>query len=196
MMQPSTLFAASWGLWALSWIVAALWSGPTLVRRTPAALACAYGLIAGSVLIPLAWHLARLPSLRFWDVGATGAIVLALATIPGFAFAWWARLHLGLLWSAEIVARPGHRLVQSGPYGLVRHPIYTGILWAALVTDIASANVPSALSFACLLLGFWLKASLEEDFLTGLFNPGAYAAYRRRVPMLVPSPFRSKRSRP
>lgn len=50
--------------------------------------------------------------------------------IAGFAFCWWARIHLGRLWSMRVTKKEGHHVVDTGPYGVVRHPIYTGILVA------------------------------------------------------------------
>ena len=119
-------------------------------------------------------------------VGWSGAYALAIATVPGFLFAWWGRVHLGALWSASIARKPGHRVVDTGPYALVRHPIYTGILWAALMTDVAAATLPALVSFAALLGGFWLKAKVEERFLGEQLGREAYHAYRDRVPMLLP----------
>ena len=57
-----------------------------------------------------------------------------LATFAGILFAWWVRIHLGRLWSGAITRKEGHRVVDSGPYGLVRHPIYTGLLAATFTT--------------------------------------------------------------
>lgn len=187
-MTPSAVFNTTWGVWALSWIAAAFWSAAAVERRSWRAVWFPYALIILSIIFPAAWHQAGIHTSRWWDVGRSGAYVLAVATIPGFLFAWWARLHLGPLWSVAIVRKQDHRVVDSGPYAVVRHPIYTGILWAALVTDIAAASLPALVSFAALLGGFWLKARAEERFLGQQVGQEAYAAYVGRVPMLVPSP--------
>lgn len=189
-MTPAGVFDTVWSVWALSWIVAAFWSAAAVARRDLRAMALPYGLIILAIAVPPLWHLSGAPSSRWWEVGRPSAYALAFATIPGFLFAWWARLHLGPLWSAAITRKADHRVVDTGPYALVRHPIYTGILWAALMTDIAAANGPALVSFAALVAGFWLKARAEEDFLAEELGHAAYAAYRRRVPMLVPGPTR------
>ncbi|WP_158811900.1 isoprenylcysteine carboxylmethyltransferase family protein [Beijerinckia sp. L45] len=189
-MTPSVVFDTTWSLWALSWILAAFWSAPAVERRDWRAVWLPYALIVLAIVFPLAWHQAGMASPRWWNVGRGGAYALAFATIPGFLFAWWARLHLGPLWSPAITRKQNHRVIDTGPYALVRHPIYTGILWAALTSDIAAANLPALVSFAALVGGFWLKARVEEQFLGEQLGEDAYAAYRRRVPMLVPWPTR------
>jgi protein-S-isoprenylcysteine O-methyltransferase Ste14 len=142
-------------------------------------------LVAGLVLLN---HRASfwLHAHRLFPVGRTGAYGLAVLMVPGFAFAWWARLHLGRLWSSGITTKTGHEVVASGPYRLVRHPIYTGILFACLCSAVVQATWVSFLAFAVILAGFYVKARGEEAFLAESLPQGEYAAYRARVPMLVP----------
>ena len=105
--------------------------------------------------------------------------MVALCLI-GFAFAWWARIHLGQLWSAFVTRKADHHIVDTGPYGIVRHPIYTGIILAAIVEGTVYAST------ILIVLGFWVKARLEEGFLREQLGTEVYDAYRRRVPILVP----------
>ena len=185
-MTPSHLFGLFWGLWVLSWVAAALWAAPTVKRAGGPGRALYAAVLAAGIL--LLWgHTARwLQAGRLWHVGYDGAYILALLTLPGFAFTWWARLHLGRLWSGWVVRKEGHRIVDTGPYAIVRHPIYTGLIAATLVTAIAAATLPALAGFALIALGFWLKARLEEEFLRQELGPDAYDSYRRRVPMLLP----------
>ncbi|WP_245490454.1 isoprenylcysteine carboxylmethyltransferase family protein [Mesorhizobium sp. M7A.F.Ca.US.011.01.1.1] len=111
-------------------------------------------------------------------------ICVALIAI-GIAFAWWARLHLGRLWSGTITAKAGHRVINTGPYGLVRHPIYTGLLLAILATMAAKVTVWGIAGTALLIIGIVTKARLEESFLRGELG-SAYDDYASHVPMLVP----------
>jgi len=93
---------------------------------------------------------------------------------------------VGLRENLTAVPRPvlGGRLIDSGVYGLVRHPIYTGILTAALGWGLATAS-PVALFAAVVLACFFdLKARREEAWLLAAYP--AYAAYRLRVRKLVP----------
>jgi protein-S-isoprenylcysteine O-methyltransferase Ste14 len=111
---------------------------------------------------------------------------MVAVAIAGFAFAWWARIYLGKLWSGRITRKEGHRIVDTGPYALVRHPIYTGLLTSAIATTAIKGSVHAFIGLGMLLIAYQLKARLEEKFLSEELGAEAYAAYRRRVPMLIP----------
>ncbi len=186
MISAAVLFRLAWALWALSWLAASLWSARSIKRASVrAALANRVVTIIGAILLfgsAYAWPGAPL----LWSIGTTAAIVLGVLMVGGFAFAWWARLHLGRFWSSGITRKDGHQIVDTGPYGLVRHPIYTGLIWAALMMAIAEASLPATIGGVLMAIGLWLKASAEETFLSGEFGQAVYEAYRRRVPMLIP----------
>jgi protein-S-isoprenylcysteine O-methyltransferase Ste14 len=112
--------------------------------------------------------------------------VLVAIAVAGFAFTWWARFHLGRLWSSSVSRKADHRIVDTGPYGIVRHPIYTGIIVASAATAAQRGTAPAWLGMALMTLGWYIKARLEERFLRDELGADAYDAYARRVPMLVP----------
>lgn len=173
-----------WSLWLITWVLAALWARRT-VSAAPGSSFRRQLLIASTGFVCLfiesrfRWHV-------LWTVdGVWGWLLVALVAL-GFGFAWWARIYLGPLWSGGIVRREGHRIVDTGPYALVRHPIYTGLMISAFAFAAIKAT-PLALLGACLItLGFGLKAKIEERFLAAELGEADYAAYRARVPMLVP----------
>ena len=101
-------------------------------------------------------------------------------------FTWWARIHLGRFWSNAITHKEGHRVIDTGPYGLVRHPIYTGLIAGMLVTGVAVGTITAMLGAVLISLGMWQKARMEEDFLVAELGADAYGSYCRRVPMLIP----------
>ena len=107
-------------------------------------------------------------------------------TAAGLGFTWWARLHLGLLWSGNVARKANHRIIDSGPYGIVRHPIYTGLLLALYATALERGTSFAIAGAVVATIGFYIKARLEERFLTAELAADAYAGYRARVPMLVP----------
>jgi len=128
----------------------------------------------------------RTGPLRLWHVSWTGAWICAALVAVGVAVAWWARLHLGRLWSARVTRKTDHKVVDSGPYAIVRHPIYTGLLLSLLATAAAKGTILGIAGFSVLLIGIYLKARLEERWLTEELGADAYENYRRRVPMLLP----------
>jgi protein-S-isoprenylcysteine O-methyltransferase Ste14 len=107
-------------------------------------------------------------------------------TVAGFAFTWWARIHLGRLWSSNVGRKADHHIVDTGPYGLVRHPIYTGIIIASISTAALRATAGAWMGAVLLTLGWCVKARLEERFLRVELGADNYDAYAQRVPMLVP----------
>ena len=106
--------------------------------------------------------------------------------LTGLALTWWARIHLGCLWSSAITRKEKHRLIETGPYAFVRHPIYTGLIIALLATAAIEATLLALLGALLIAIGLWVKARAEERFLLAELGPDAYEFYRRRVPMLIP----------
>ena len=79
-----------------------------------------------------------------------------------------------------------HRVVDTGPYAFVRHPIYTGLIAGAAAMAVLQAKPWPVLGAALFTLGFALKAKVDERFLER--EIGGYEAYRRRVSMILPLP--------
>ena len=104
----------------------------------------------------------------------------------GYGFCWWARLHLGRLWSGFVTLKEGHRLVDTGPYGLVRHPIYSGLMFSIAMTALMKPAAICLLGAAAVIIGFRQVARIEERFLRAQLGAADYDAYAARVPMLVP----------
>jgi protein-S-isoprenylcysteine O-methyltransferase Ste14 len=110
-----------------------------------------------------------------------GAVLVA----GGLAFAVRARLVLAGNWSGTVTLKHGHELIRTGPYRLVRHPIYTGLLAAMLGTAIAIDRVRGLLAMALITVAFLVKIRTEEAFMRAAFG-AAYDRYRNEVPALVP----------
>jgi protein-S-isoprenylcysteine O-methyltransferase Ste14 len=105
----------------------------------------------------------------------------------GLAFAIWARVHIGRNWGTPMTQKNEPELVTSGPYRLVRHPIYSGIIVAGVGTTIALSWF-WLVAVALLSVYFIYSATVEERFLTEQF-PDGYPAYKRSTKMLVPYVF-------
>jgi protein-S-isoprenylcysteine O-methyltransferase Ste14 len=188
--HPIYASIAVWGVWLLAWTAAGLWSRRTQARA-PTAFQIGNGLMTALAFGMLFTGTGRIlragPAwIRLWDLPEAIDWLLFGVVLAGFLFAWWARFALGSLWSASVTIKEGHSVVQSGPYALVRHPIYTGMLFAAYALA-AQGAAPDALAGAALLhLTFWRKARVEEGLLESQLGVEAYQAYRRRTPMLIP----------
>uniref|UniRef100_Q02AE1 Isoprenylcysteine carboxyl methyltransferase n=1 Tax=Solibacter usitatus (strain Ellin6076) TaxID=234267 RepID=Q02AE1_SOLUE len=108
-----------------------------------------------------------------------------ILTFAGAGFAIWARFILGGNWSASVTVKRDHTLICSGPYGIVRHPIYTGLLLAALGAAIAFADLKSFLAPPLLAFAWRRKSLVEEEFMRNEFGD-EYRAYATRVKALIP----------
>jgi len=196
---PAMAIYAVWYIWLLSWVGASVWANrtvktPALWRELPYRLITLVG-FALLLITPLRWTggsftVAELDGwfgYRLWAASPAplGWVFVGLALL-GVSFAWWARVHLGKLWSARITRKEDHRVVDSGPYAIVRHPIYTGLLLAAIATAAETGLARSALGALLLIAGYLMKAKVEERFLRAELGSAAYDAYAKRVPMLVP----------
>jgi protein-S-isoprenylcysteine O-methyltransferase Ste14 len=185
-MGPGHAIAALWIAFAVSWLVAVFWSSPT-ERRLGLRNEVGYRLVlfVGGVIFAIPAHRYSGP-LRLWHVNQIEAWLCAALIALGFAFCWWARIHLGPIWSGQIVKKSDHKVIDTGPYGIVRHPIYSGILFAVFATAAAKGTVLGLVGAAIITAGIWMKARLEERWLSAELRADAYADYRKRVPMLIP----------
>lgn len=111
---------------------------------------------------------------------APGVLLVAL----GLGFAVWARRWLGANWSARVTVKEGHSLVTSGPYRIVRHPIYSGGLLALLGTALAQGELRGFLALALAFVAFLIKSRFEEARMRAVFPE--YERYAKRTPALVP----------
>jgi protein-S-isoprenylcysteine O-methyltransferase Ste14 len=113
------------------------------------------------------------------------AIVGLCATTLGLAFSCWARDVLGRYWSGRVIVQEHHRLITAGPYAYVRHPLYTGLLFAMTGTALVAADLGAALGFLLFILFFAMKAQREEKILETEFG-AIYTNYRAHTGGLLP----------
>lgn len=182
MRAVELVFAVGWTAFWLYWLLAAFsmkrgrvqWSRELRIRV---------------VIVAIAVLLARLGAFRGHRVNTDpwlAAVGLALFGL-GLGFAVWARVHLGRNWGTPMTQKDEPELVTSGPYRLVRHPIYSGILVAAVGTAVALSWLWLTV-VALAGIYFVYSATVEERFLTEEF-PDGYPAYARSTKMLVPFVF-------
>ena len=181
-----SFFPAVWIVFLLYWQIKAADTKATQ-RLEPAAsriLRILIFLIAIVLLsvprLPLSWLYVQLWPSGYWPFWLGAAL-----TVAGLLFAVWAREHLGRNWSRSVTIKQGHELITTGPYGVVRHPIYTGILTGFLGMAIAISQVRGFIVFVLIFLVFWLKLRMEEEWMRSQFGE-TYATYARQTAALVP----------
>ena len=91
-------------------------------------------------------------------------------TLAGLLFPVWAREHLGSNWSRFVTIKQGHEQVTTGPYAVVRHPIYTGILAGFLGTASALSQVRGVIVCVLVFLVLRAKLRLEEEWMRSQFG--------------------------
>ncbi len=104
------------------------------------------------------------------------------------ALAVWARRRLGSNWSGRIEIKKDHELVRTGPYRLLRHPIYTAVLGLCLGTALVNRQVHAVVGVAMVVGAYWRKIRLEEAKLREAFGP-EYDRYRRQTWGMIPGWF-------
>jgi protein-S-isoprenylcysteine O-methyltransferase Ste14 len=181
-------FYGTWAAWSILWLVFARNVKVTARRQAAlprllnvALLVCAAAVLAAPHLpVPgLDVHLLPASQGKIW--AALGAAL----TFLGLLFAVWARVHLGRNWSGVAAVKADHELVSGGPYGWVRHPIYSGLALAFVGTAVAVGEWRGLLSITLVLTAIVQRIFVEERFMRQQFGV-AYDAYAQRVPALVP----------
>jgi protein-S-isoprenylcysteine O-methyltransferase Ste14 len=187
-MTPEGTIIVLWVAWLLSWGVAAFWSNRTEKRGgivADIAFRILFYASATLLLAPLS-NRHYYAQVQFWHINAALKWILVALTATGFLFVWWARIHLGRLWSDWLTKKAGHHIVDTGPYRLVRHPIYLGLIFAAFATAIEKGTSFALFGAAILTFAFYTRARREERFLRVELGEDAYDAYARKTAMLVP----------
>jgi hypothetical protein len=173
-MTPLGVATALWVIWALSWLVAAIWSSRPhsragLISQLPYRLITTAGFVLLFGFGRPDRHFVSLPQWVGW--------ILTVLTAVGFGLAWWARLHLGKLWSAFVTRKDEHRVIETGPYGIVRHPIYTGIILAVVTIAILKGNLYALNGAFLIVLGFLDQSASRRTFP----HPGTRSRNLRRL---------------
>jgi len=184
---PQIVIYFLWVLWVISWTAAALWSTRTARRASfGEELISRVFTIIGALLLFGLYSPRYVSVITLWRVSDAAGWLLAAVTAAGFLFSWWARIHLGSLWSSAVTLKEGHHVVDTGPYRVVRHPIYTGIIIATFATAIDKGTYVALAGAVLMLVGWFIKARVEERFLRVQLGAESYDAYARKTAMLIP----------
>ncbi len=179
---------ALWIAWVVYWLVAARDTKRTRWRQSPGSESL-HGiplLICTLLWLAPRWQPAALTA-PLWSPGPTLPLIGTVMVAAGIGYACWARVHLGRNWSSKVVVKQDHALIRTGPYRLVRHPIYSGMLLALLGSAVAFGEWRGFLALLSALIGVLFRVYAEETRMSETFPE--YADYKRHSSALVPGVF-------
>jgi protein-S-isoprenylcysteine O-methyltransferase Ste14 len=181
------LIPGLWLVWIAYWRISAADVKPTQRHESPGSRAAhLLPLLIAAVLLWIrgdaedGW-----PFQRFVTRSVTLFWVGTALTAAGLGFSAWARVHLGRNWSATVTVKQDHELISTGPYAIVRHPIYTGVLLGFIGTALAIGQWRGVLAVVIVFVAFWRKLRLEERWMSETFGE-QYRLYRARTKALIP----------
>jgi len=170
-------------IFSIYWSIAAKDSKPTQTSESKWSRRLHLALVNGGVLLlilPVPGLTRRfLPESHL--VVAAGLVIEAAFVL----LAVWARRSLGSNWSGEVRVAAGHQLIRSGPYRLIRHPIYTAVLGMYCGVAIVSGEIHAPIALVIVSLAYWRKIRMEERAMSATFGAD-HEAYRRDTWALVP----------
>jgi len=186
MPDVSTPIKYAWLTFGVVWLAAAFTPKRTVRRQSAGSrlTQLALGVIAGLLLWCDIPHMPFLRSQLVSPSPLTAGLAVAL-TFVGILIAFWARFFLGRNWSGTVTLKQDHELIQSGPYSVVRHPIYSGILLALFGTVLVHPRIGGFLAVLVAALTLRLKSLTEESFMIDRFGM-QYLEYQRHVKALIP----------
>ena len=188
-MSPVTarnIISACWGTFFVVWVLAALFTKRTVYHETSARrLRYMVPILFGCYLLFRGYRLG--PPFNFQFFPQTDAILVAAAILClcGLGLCLWARAILGRNWSGTVTLKENHELIVRGPYRLVRHPIYTGLLGMMIATWMEQGHIAGLIGLVLVFISLWIKLSQEEEVMEKQF-PDQYATYRQQVKRIIP----------
>jgi protein-S-isoprenylcysteine O-methyltransferase Ste14 len=177
MAALSTFVLAVWAVFWIYWLVSAFGAKQAAGRRPGRPIGLALIIVGGVVLHAFRHGTASVSS----PIAQTVGVILLLS---GLGVAVWARINLGRNWGMPMTEKQEPELVTSGPYEVVRHPIYSGLLLAVLGTALA-INLYWLIVLALMAAYFIYSATVEERLMESAF-PASYPGYKARTKMLIP----------
>jgi len=180
------IMTVCWGVFFVTWVVAAIFTKRTVYRESRSQRArYIVPIIIGWFIVFRGLRLSYPFNVLIFprsDGVLLGATILCVC---GLAFCLWARATLGRNWSGTVTLKEGHELIVRGPYRLVRHPIYTGLLAMIVATVIQQGHIAGIIGLLLVFVSLWIKLNEEEQVMLKQF-PGEYAAYQQRVRRIIP----------
>jgi protein-S-isoprenylcysteine O-methyltransferase Ste14 len=188
-MQSSIIWNIAmipWYAFGAYWLITALRVKRTKAReRSLDRFLTVVVVVAAYTLLFSRWMRIGLLRVRFLPSDPWIAYLGIALSFLGAGISIWARYCIGEYWSARVTLKEDHRLIRSGPYAYVRHPIYTGMLIACIGTSLVVGEWRGVLAVGLLLAAHSRKAMREEAMLTREFGE-QYTSYRQSTGFLFP----------
>jgi protein-S-isoprenylcysteine O-methyltransferase Ste14 len=187
-MEPlaKNIISASWGIFFVVWVLAALFTKRTVYHESGGRrLRYIIPIVFGSYLVFRGYRFG--PPFNIHLVSQSDAVLdaAAILCLCGLGYCLWARVVLGRNWSGTVTLKEDHELIVRGPYRLVRHPIYTGLLAMLIATWMEQAHIAGMTGLVLIFISLWIKSNYEEEVMRKQF-PEQYAAYGERVKRIIP----------
>lgn len=180
------IISVCWTLFAVIWLLAAFATKQSVYQESRVQrLRYTIPILLGGFLLAKGHRLSDPLNHRVIPHVEALAWTGVVLCVAGFAFCIWARFTLGRNWSGVVTLKGGHELITNGPYALVRHPIYTGLLSMFVATVIVLGHVAGIIGAPFVFVSLWIKLRYEEKLMLEKF-PVEYAAYQQRVKRLIP----------
>jgi len=179
---------AIWVAWFVYWLASA--RSAQRSKRTESVLSRLFHLallLVGGVFTLFPPHVGPLPDTIIPN--RTLALLLGVVVLLcGLGFTVWARINLGQNWSGRIGMKENQQLIRTGPYAIVRHPIYAGLIIGALGSILAFDVVGGIITLCFVIVAYYRKSRIEEHWMIPQFGQD-YLRYQREVKALIPFVF-------
>jgi protein-S-isoprenylcysteine O-methyltransferase Ste14 len=179
-MTTYTVLSILWIIFALYWIVASFGAKRTVKRNWKS-----FGVrLLAIIILSVLWNLSLFGLEYLMMFSLPVQVAGLLFAFVGIVFAIWARVHIGKNWGMPMAQKEIPELVTSGPYAIVRHPIYTGVL-LAMLGSVLVAGMSWFIPLVFFLFYFIYSARHEERTMLKQF-PEEYRHYMKKTKMLIP----------
>ena len=189
-MSPKEIFRLlviiPWGVFLVYWLIGALKTRNTQQQESFASrLAVLLTETVGYVLVFR--NSAGLGFLgnRVVPRNLAGPVAGSVFIWMGIGLAIWARYHLAEYWSARVTIKEDHKLIRTGPYTRLRHPIYTGLILATVGSAMVIDRWRCVVGVGLVVAGYCFKAKKEESMLAQQFG-AAFREHQKHTGFLIP----------
>ncbi len=182
----SIVIIVCWTIFYLYWLISSFFVKRSVIKRGTSWILWRVAVI---VIVVLLFRFIKPETTSFFkflirSLFSFGIIGAAL-TVIGLITAVWARINLGSNWSGYVTYKENQELVTTGPYRLIRHPIYTGMILMFTGTVLYSGSLFLILIFLIVSINFIIRTKREEKIMIELFDE-KYLDYIKRTKRLIP----------